>query len=105
MSGDSATIHVERRAGGYVDRGRAYTVLVDGAESGKVKHGEGVDVAVSPGTHEVQMKIDWTRSLPISVEVADGEQVRLSCAPNANPLTVLWYISVGRSRYIDLQRA
>lgn len=105
MSSGSATIHVERRAGGYTDRARAYTVLVDGAESGKIKHGESVDVPVSPGTHEVQMKIDWARSPALQVEVADGEQVRLSCAPNANPLTILWYTTIGRDRYIDLSRA
>ncbi len=102
MGSGSATIRVEREAGGYTDRLRAYTVLVDGAEVGKVKRGESVETPVAAGAHLVQMKVDWTRSIPVKVEVADGEQARLSCAPNANPLTILWNITFGRHRYIDL---
>lgn len=97
-----STIEIEREAGHWTDRGRAYKVLVDGSEAGEVRQGESKSFAVEPGSHEVQMKIDWCRSRPENVEVGAGEPARLMCRPAANPWTVLWYVTVGRLRYIEL---
>lgn len=43
-----AAIHVDRQAGGYTDRARAYKVLVDGEERGTVKQCEGVEIESGP---------------------------------------------------------
>ena len=99
----SATIHVERQAGGYTDRARAYKVLVDGAERGAVKHGAGLDVQVEPGPHTLQMKVDWATSPELEVTLADGERAEFHCAPNANPLTAIFYATFRRSNYIRLE--
>ncbi len=99
----SAVIHVDRQAGGYTDRARAYKVLVDGEERGKVKHGEGVEIEVAPGDHQVQMKVDWATSQPLSVTLAEGERAEFVCAPNANPLTAIFYATFKRSNYIRLE--
>ena len=99
----NAKITVERQAGGYTDRARAYKLLVDGEEKGSLNAGESVTAEVPAGSHQVQMKIDWATSLPIDVIADAGQEVRLSCKPNANPLTVLWWSTVARNRYIDLQ--
>jgi hypothetical protein len=104
MTDGSATIHLERQPGGWVDRARAYTLLVDGREMGQVKAGEALDAEVPAGAHEVQLKIDWARSLPQTLDLGSGETANFSCAPNANPLTALWWVSVGRKRYIRLDR-
>ncbi len=101
---ESARIHVNRRPGGYVDRARAYKVLVDGEEKGRIKAGESVTADVAPGRHEVHLGIDWARSPTLAVDVQPGEQVTLHCRPNANPFNMLWYISGGRKNYIGLER-
>jgi hypothetical protein len=100
----SARIDIERRAGGYTDRARAYKVLVDGQESGRIKAGETHSVDVAPGHHEVQIAIDWGRSPVIGLDLIEGESAKLFCKPNANPLTVLWYSTVARKRYVGLER-
>ena len=100
----SAVIHVDRQAGGYTDRARAYKVLVDGEERGTVKHGVGVEIEVAPGNHEVQMKVDWATSPPLEVTLAEGERAEFECAPNANPLTAMFYAVFSRSNYIRLER-
>ncbi len=94
---------MRRASGGYSDRFRAYRVLIDGREAGKLRRGQDLVVEVEPGTHEVHATIDWARSPTVSVTLGGGEEASLVCAPKANPLTALYYISLGRDRYIDLR--
>jgi hypothetical protein len=100
----AARVDIERRAGGYTDRARAYKVLVDGSEVGRIKAGESYGADVAPGHHEVQIAIDWARSPVVELDLAEGESARLFCKPNANPLTVLWYTIFARKRYVALER-
>jgi hypothetical protein len=53
----SAWIDVERKEG-LRDRARAYRVMIDGREAGTVRHGSQESFQVTPGTHEVFLKID-----------------------------------------------
>jgi hypothetical protein len=100
-----AAIHIDRQGGGYTDRARAYKVLVDGEERGTVKHGEGVEIEVEPGSHQVQMKIDWAGSPILETDLAEGERAEFTCAPNASPLTAIFYAFFRRSNYIRLERS
>jgi hypothetical protein len=100
-----AAIHVDRQAGGYTDRARAYKVLVDGEERGTIKQGEGVEIEVDPGTHEVQTKIDWASSPTVEADLAEGGRAEFVCAPNASPLTAIFYALFRRSNYIRLERS
>jgi hypothetical protein len=100
----AARLDVERKAGGYTDRARAYKVLLDGTEVGRIKAGESYGADVPPGHHEVQIAIDWGRSPVVELDLAEGESARLHCQPNANPLTVLWYTTFARKRYVALER-
>ena len=52
---------------------------------------------------EVHMKIDWTRSPKLEVDVPEQGDVHLTCAANAKPYTVLWYISFGLRNYVRLE--
>lgn len=69
----SPWIDVERIEG-LRDRARAYKVMIDGQEAGTVRHGQQESFQVTPGTHEVFLKIDWCRSPKLSVEVAGGQR-------------------------------
>ena len=100
-----AVIHVDRDPGGYADRARAYKVLIDGEERGTVKHGEGVELEVSPGSHEVQMKVDWATSPALDVTLGEGERAEFLCAPNATPMTAIFYAFFKRGSYIRLERS
>jgi hypothetical protein len=100
----TATIEVERQQGGYVDRMRAYKVLIDGEERGDVKRGETFSLEVEPGSHGVGIKIDWARSPVVEVECAAGQTVRLVCNPKSNPISALYHAFLSRSTYVDLRR-
>ena len=97
-----ASIEVRRKPGGWVDRARKYKVLVDGEEVGRVGAGEKVIAQVAAGEHEVWLKVDWCRSKSQVATLGDGDAVAYDCRPNANPLTVLWFISFGMGNYIAL---
>lgn len=86
----TASIVVERKPGGYRDWMRPYKILVDGVASGSVKQGESVTVSVAPGTHSVQLKIDWCGSPTVAVEVPPSGQVALRCSPGGSAFTALW---------------
>jgi hypothetical protein len=97
-------IHVHRRANAYQDRARAYKVMLDGEEVGRVKRGESVSFDAAPGGHQLQLKIDWATSEPLDVQVAGGQDLNFECWPNSSPLTALYWITFGRKRYIGLEQ-
>src|SRR5687767_7984917 len=94
-----ATIELQRGSA-YTDRLRAYKVLVDGREVGQIKNGQTESFTVEPGRHEVMLKIDWATSPPVTIDATPGATTRLSCRPRANPLTALYYTTLGRKNYL-----
>src|SRR4051794_15244044 len=99
-----ASLTVERIENAWIDRARAYKVMVDGNEVGRVRRGETQTFQIAPGPHEVHMGIDWARSPSVEGDFAEGGDTRLRCGPNANPLTVLWFTTFGRKKYVRLER-
>lgn len=71
------TILVDRPELGWMDQLRAYRVIVDGQESGRTSNGETKALPVAAGPHVVQLRIDWSGSKPLKVDVAQGSAVRL----------------------------
>jgi hypothetical protein len=96
-------IHVERDKRGRVDRVRAYRVMLDGNEVGRVKRGETLTVTATPGQHELHFAIDWCRSAYQDLELADGETVTVRCWSNARPYSSIFYITFGRKNYIGAE--
>lgn len=99
----AARIRLERARGGYADGLRSYQVLLDGAAVGRVRRGQTLVLDTEPGTHHVQLTIDWARSQPVQVELQPGQEVHLRCRPRANALTGLYRATVGASEYIGLE--
>jgi hypothetical protein len=71
---------IVRRTGSFQDALRKYKVLIDGEVVGKVGRNKQIEVDVPPGSHEVQMKIDWGRSEAVTVDTST-EDARLVCEP------------------------
>lgn len=96
-------IRIERTSRGYPDRLRAYQILLDGKVAGRVKRGESVTVETEPGHHELHFSIDWARSPSLELDVDEGQEQRVTCWPNANPLLALYWLTAGRKRYIGAE--
>ncbi len=95
-------IVINRESQGYTDRLRAYEIWIDGNLAGKIRRGGSQWIEVAAGEHEVCLKIDWCRSPSLRVTLGAGESVELTAGPNAHPLAILYYLTLGRERYIRL---
>lgn len=51
---------------------RKLQVLVDGTRRASLRHGGSVDIEVTPGPHEVAVKMDWAKTPPMTVECREG---------------------------------
>ena len=90
------------RGGGFADRWRAYKICVDGDEAGKISAKSVLDIAVTPGSHSLVAKIDWTRSEEIEVHVGEKETIHLDVANTYGATRSVCAISVGRNSYLSL---
>jgi len=93
-----ATLVVERTGQAWIDRARAYEIVVDGAVKGSVRCGRELKVAIRPGAHTVRARLDWTGSENVRVHVGPGGTVRLRVEPRGARH------ALGR-RYLRLTRA
>lgn len=93
------------RATAWQDKLRRYQILVDGEPAGTIAEGAQVSLPVTPGRHQVQLKIDWCSSPELNVDVPPGGVVQLDCGPSAHPVLALLYITFYRRRYLWLEPA
>jgi hypothetical protein len=99
----SAEIIVTRASSAWRDRLRAYKLVVDGTSLASVSQGQTEAVSVAPGRHRVWMKIDWCRSQIVECDLSEGDTARFDCRTGGPFVLALLYVTVWRSRYIDLQ--
>jgi hypothetical protein len=95
-------LEIRRESGHYRDRTRVYALFIDGRREGDVRQGDTLSVEVAPGSHEVELRVDWCRSKPLRTHVSDNQVVRLHCRPNTRQ-TALLAITIGRKQYIALE--
>ena len=56
-----------------------FIVEVDGSDLGKIGNGSTVTFGLSPGEHELRLRIDWTGSRRVSFRAEPGETVAFVC--------------------------
>jgi hypothetical protein len=100
--GGVASIEIERDIGGLTDALRSYKVVIDDEVVGKIGPGESRAFNVAADSHEIFMKMEWLRSEKFNVRLTADETVLFRCEPRANPLTDLYWGTLGRHRYIRL---
>lgn len=99
---ERGTIQLSRVQGGYRDRLRRYSVLIDGRQAGRVGRGRTLRFDVPAGAHTLQLKVDWCLSARLTVEAEPGKIVYFTCAPNGDAVEALASVTVKSSDYIAL---
>jgi hypothetical protein len=97
------TVEIYRDANIWIDRARAYKIVIDNAPAGEIRRGETVVLEVPVGHHELFLKVDWARSQRLDVDLLEDERQLVRCWNSLNPLTFLYKISFGRLRYISIE--
>jgi hypothetical protein len=75
----SSTIQIYRAQGIWQDRNRLYKVLIDRQHVGSVAVDETAQFSVTPGTHTVQVKIEFGGSKEVPVVLKPGQFAALAC--------------------------
>jgi hypothetical protein len=97
-----------KRDSGYVDKTRAYKVVLDGNQVGKIKGGQQIELDVTPGNHQLYLKIDWCQSNIIEFEMNENV-INFECESNLKgktfwvPFIHLIYVIFKRKQYILLK--
>lgn len=98
----SARLVITRRPN-FVAKVRAFKVLIDGEEVGTLREGAPFTHEMTPGRHELQLKLDWGKSPIEEFEVRAGQELRYWCRTNGNPLSAIYYATLGANKYIVLE--
>ena len=106
MDGDggSASVVISRKSAGWRDRARSYVVLIDDQPAAKIKHGQRVEVPVTPGRHELHLKISWCSSRSFTFHAGPGEVAEFYCEPGGPASAALGQVLADTDRYIRLTR-
>ena len=94
-------VHRERHFGR--DMFRSYKVAIGRNDSVVVKNGETAQIELPAGPYLVQATISWCKSPIIRVVVAEGQTLRITCAPNLSVKGMPVRGSVVAQNYISLQ--
>lgn len=82
---------------------RSYKIVLDGKEIGWIDAGRSFSATITPGSHQIVLKIDWCRSNFLDFAAEQGCEVQLKCGTNIEGwkgLLVLIYITFLRDRYL-----
>ena len=87
----SGLVELYRANHGWVDRNKAFEVLVDGVAQASVYPRQHAEIRLQEGSHQIAVEFEDQRSKPIEIEVVAGATKRLVCSsrPGAawfNPL-------------------
>ena len=102
-SGDSI-IRVTRTTS-YADRLRAYRIIVDGVERGRLSAGESIEIPVTASQHSVVAKVDWCGSPTVTLDMKSSSTVTLECESNLRGMRIFFafaYILFFRNQYLTL---
>ncbi len=100
-----ARIVLTRKRGGWRDRFRSYTVMIDEKEVGQVRRGQRLDLPITPGRHQVFLKIDWCKSPTVEVDAGPHDVIEMSCAPGGSAQSGLGDVVGNADAYITLTRS
>ena len=85
------------------DRWRSYKLFANNALLGKVKRNDQLEVALSPGSYDIEARIDWTTSEVLWLELAAGETQHIEVSNTYGALKAGWAITAGMDSYLSLR--
>jgi hypothetical protein len=103
MNDGRARIAVIRRKG-KMDRLRSYRVIIDGERVGSLRPGEQKTFEVTPGRHQIEVALDWTRSPAVVLSVGPSESAVLECVSQDKVLRGVFYLYFKPDQYLRLRR-
>ena len=98
------------RTAQYVNKLRDFVVIIDDFQAGRLEDGGKLRIEVTPGEHEIYLKIDWCRSNKIHFSLSENEHLKFKCGcPISgwnllNPFIMPYYIFFNKNKYLYIKR-
>ena len=83
---------------------RSYLILIDGEVAGAVGSDGLLELEVAAGSHSIEAKVDWGRSMPLTLEVLPNQTIEIEVSNNWGAWLSLWAITFGKDTYLKLTR-
>jgi hypothetical protein len=91
----------------YADSLRKYTLFLDGKESGTISKDEEKKIQISPGKHNIELKIDWCTSNKLEFEIKPNQKLNFFCGSNLKGFKLfflsLLYITIWTHDYLYIK--
>jgi hypothetical protein len=100
----SAELIVEREPGSR-DRMRPYRVMIDGRLVARLSEGGATTINLPPGVHDAWIKLDWTRSRKLQVNLGPGDRFYMTCQAGGGVIRAPLDFIFRSRRYIDLKES
>ena len=106
MAESATRIRLVRRSMG-ADKLRAYRVLIDGQDAGRIQYEGALCISVSPGPHTIHLEIDWCKSNSVAFTAKEGEEIAFECGCSLTgwrTLFALIYVTVLSDEYLWIRQ-
>lgn len=100
---ETAQLVIQRKHS-WADFFRAYLILVDDIELGRIRRNSTLTLEIPAGRHLIGARIDWARGEPILIEAAPGETVTIEVSNTYGARNSEYAITVGKDTYLTLKR-
>jgi hypothetical protein len=100
----SGRLVLTREHSGRRDRRRRYKVLLDDEQVGTIGDREVQAYLVAPGEHVVRLKLDWTTSNKVTVQLGETEDINLVCRPGGGDLRTAFDAVFKHRSYMKLEQ-
>ncbi len=90
------------RAGGWTDRARAYKLMIDGEECGRIKRNSSLAVDLPAGRHRITARIDWCSGNVVTVDLDEGGMVEIDVSNPHGPWRSQFVLTSTPDTYLAL---
>jgi hypothetical protein len=97
-----AVVEIQRASGGYTEHLYPFEIVIDGEVVGHLGRGESEAVDVLPGSHEIFVRLFWSRSERVELHLEEAERVSFRCDTRAKFFTDFYWATFKRDRYLRL---
>ena len=102
-----ATIKIQRTSE-WNARLRDFKIFIDEQQVGTIANGETKEFTTPAGKHTITAKIDWCSSPDLTINADDNKTkcLKVGGFKNANwmlPIALLYYLTIGRKKYLRLE--
>jgi hypothetical protein len=101
---DKGSKIILNRPSQWMNRARAYRVIIDGEEKGQIRNGSAEEFLIAPGTHKLYCQLAWYKSPVFTVTLVGGDVEYLRVKSGMKyywPLLIVMVLGISMNLYFS----